>query len=96
MKLRYSPSSLADLESILHYISARSPQGAIKVKGRIRAIIDMIAMHPFTGTRTNDPAIRRFATSPYPYLIFYEITDAEIIIRYIRHDARNPDTMPRA
>ncbi len=30
MKLRYSPSSLADLESILDYISARSPQGDSK------------------------------------------------------------------
>ena len=96
MKLRYSPSSLADLDAILGYISTHSPQGAIKVKGRIRAIIDMIAAHPFVGTPTNDPAIRCILTSPYPYLIFYEVTDAEIIIRYVRHDARNPATMPRS
>ena len=96
MKLRYSPSSLADLDAILDYISAHSPQGASKVISRIRAITDMIAAHPFAGTPTNDPAIRRISASPYPYLIFYEITDVEIIIRYVRHDARNPATMPHA
>jgi toxin ParE1/3/4 len=58
MKLRYSPSSLADLDAILGYISTHSPQGAIKVKGRIRAIIDMIAAHPFSALR---PTIRPFA-----------------------------------
>jgi toxin ParE1/3/4 len=38
MKLRYSPSALADLEAILAYIAARSPQGANKVQARIRAV----------------------------------------------------------
>jgi len=31
MKLRYAPSALADLEAVLAYIEARSPQGARKV-----------------------------------------------------------------
>jgi hypothetical protein len=28
-------------------------------------------------------------TTPYPYLIFYEATDAEIIIHAVRHGARS-------
>src|SRR5439155_7978192 len=27
---------------------------------------------------TNDPAIRRMTTTPYPYLVFYEATENEI------------------
>jgi len=68
MRVRYTPSSLAELEEILDYIDAHSPQGALNVKTRIQAIVTLIAMHPFIGTVTNDPGIRRIATSPYPYL----------------------------
>jgi plasmid stabilization system protein ParE len=44
--------------------------------------------------RTEDPTIRRLATPPYPYLIFYEPADEEIIVHAIRHAARNPSDMP--
>jgi hypothetical protein len=32
------------------------------------------------GTRTDDPAISRMATPPFPYLVFYEATDDEFIL----------------
>jgi toxin ParE1/3/4 len=32
--------------------------------------------------------------TPYPYLVFYEATDAEIIIHAVRHAARDPSGMP--
>jgi toxin ParE1/3/4 len=44
--------------------------------------------------RTEDPTIRRINTSPYPYLIFYEATQDEIIIHAVRHSARDPSSMP--
>jgi toxin ParE1/3/4 len=33
---------------------------------------------------------------PYPYLIFYEATESEIIIHAVRHAARDPSSMPGA
>jgi plasmid stabilization system protein ParE len=69
MRLRYSPSALADLEAILAYIDARSPQGARKVQARIQAIMDLLLQFPMIGTRTDDLAIRRMTVSPLPYLI---------------------------
>jgi plasmid stabilization system protein ParE len=45
---------------------------------------------------TDDPTIRRIATTPYPYLIFYEATDAEIIIHAVRHGARDPSDNVRS
>ena len=77
MRLRYTLPALADLASILDYIADRSPQGAARIHIRIRAV-------------TDDPAIRRITTTPYPYLIFYEATEAEIIIHALRHGARDP------
>ena len=96
MRLRYTLPALADLNEVLDYIAARSPQGARRVQGRIQAIIDLLLVHPNIGTRTDDPAIRRMTIVPYPYLIFYEVTEAEIIIHAVRHAARDPSGMPGA
>lgn len=94
MKLRYTLPALADLEHILTYIECRSPQGASKVQARIKAVADLLARYPRIGTLTDDPAIRRMTTLPYPYLIFYEVTETEIIIHAVRHGARNPSGAP--
>jgi len=44
--------------------------------------------------RTDDPTIRRLVVTPYPYFVFYEVGDDEIIIHNVRHSARDPSTMP--
>ena len=94
MRLRYTLPALADLTAILDYIAAHSPQSARRVQTRIKTLTDLLLLHPYIGRRTNDPAIRRMAMTPYPYLVFYEITESEIIIHAIRHAARDPSEMP--
>jgi plasmid stabilization system protein ParE len=94
VRLRYTLPALADLDAILDYIAAQSPQGAKRVQARIQAIIDLLLTHPHMGVRTDDPTIRRLTTPPYPYLIFYEPTEMEIIIHAVRHAARDPSRMP--
>jgi toxin ParE1/3/4 len=96
MRLRYTRLALADLDSILDYIALRSPRGANHVHARIQAIIGLLLTHPHIGVQTDDDVIRRIATTPYPYLIFYEISGDEIIIHAVRHAARNPSDMPGA
>lgn len=94
MRLRYTRPALADLDAILDYVAARSPQGAGRVHARIESAINLLLSHPRIGASTEDPAIRRISVSPYPYLIFYEATASEIIIHAVRHAARNPSGMP--
>jgi toxin ParE1/3/4 len=89
MRLRYTVPALADLASILDYIADRSPRGAVRIHARIYAVVDLLLRHPLAGAVTDDPTIRRMTTIPYPYLIFYEATDAEIIIHAVRHGARD-------
>lgn len=96
VNLRYTLPALADLNSVLDYIAAQSPQGARRVQARIQAIIDLLLLYPAIGTRTDDPTIRRMTTSPYPYLIFYEATETEIIVHAVRHAARDTSSMPGA
>jgi toxin ParE1/3/4 len=90
MKLRYTLPALADLAAILEYIADRSPQGAARIHSRIRAVTDLLLRYPLAGAVTDDPTIRRLTTTPYPYLIFYETTDEEVIIHAVRHGARDP------
>jgi toxin ParE1/3/4 len=94
MRLRYTLPALADLDSILDYGAVHSPQGAVRIHARIAAIINLLRTRPRIGVQTEDPTIRRMNTSPYPYLIFYEATDDEIIIHAVRHGARAPSGMP--
>ena len=96
MRLRYTLPALADLADILDYIADRSPQGAARVHSRIRAVTDMLLRYPPAGAVTDDPAIRRLTTTPYPYLIFYEATGDEVIIHAVRHGARDPSDNSRS
>jgi toxin ParE1/3/4 len=94
VRVRYTLPALADLDTILDYITARSPQGAKRVRRRIHSVIALLAAFPFTGKRTDDVTIRRQAVRPFPYLVFYEVAPDEIIIHAVRHGARDPQTMP--
>jgi len=94
LKLRYTRPALSDLRNILDYVAAQSPHGARRVHARIKTIIDLLLLHPYLGRRTSDPTIRRLAATPYPYLIFYEISETEVIIHALRHAARDPSNMP--
>ena len=94
MRVRYTLPALADLDGILDYLAPRSPQGAARVHSRIKSFIGLLPTHPLIGTRTDDPTMRRLVVTPYRYLVFYEVTDDEIIIHNIRHSARNPASMP--
>ncbi len=94
MKLRYTLRAAEELDQVVSYIDKRSPQGAHHIKARIKAIIDLIALHPHAGQLTNTRRLRRVVVHPYPYLIFYAATDDEVVIHGVRHAARRPSSMP--
>ena len=79
---------------MLTYIAEHSPQGARRVQTRIRAITALLLLHPHSGRRTTNQRLRRITATPYPYVIFYEVTDEEVIIHAVRHGARDPASMP--
>ena len=92
MKVRYTQPAIRDLSSILDYLAERSPAGAKHVHRRIQLVIGLLPIHPHIGAPTENPTIRRLTALPYPYLIFYEVGDGEIIIHTIRHSSRHsPD-----
>ena len=96
MRVRFTPRALAELDGVLDYIAARSPQGAARVRDRVRAALAALSEQPGTGARTSNPRLRRLVLRPYPYLLFYEARDAEVVVIGLRHAARDPGTMPGA
>ena len=94
VRVRYTLPALNDLEAVLDYLASRSPQGATRVSARLKSLVELLPAHPRLGTRTDDAAIRHLVVTPYPYLIFYEVDEKEIIIHAIRHAGRNPASMP--
>jgi len=90
VKLRVTRRAATQIENALEYIAADSPQGADHVRGRIQALFQLLTQHPYAGQATDLPGVRRLTLSPYPYLIFYRITDREVIIQRMRHTSRLP------
>ena len=95
MKLRYTRRAAKELDQALAYIDVRSPQGAAHVKARIQAIADLIALHPHAGRLTSRHGLRRIVVQHYPYLIFYTVSENEIVIHGARHAARRPSSTPQ-
>ena len=93
MRLRYTRRAAKELDEVLSYIDERSPQGAANVKARIRAIVDLVALHPPAGRLTSRSGLRRIVVAPYPYLVFYTVSNDEVVIHGVRHAARRPSSM---
>jgi plasmid stabilization system protein ParE len=93
VKVRVTLPALADLDDIFDHFDARSPQGARRFQSRVKSLIGILPRHPFAGSRTDDSEIRRLVATPYPYCLFYETGDDEIIIHAFRHAARDPSSM---
>ena len=68
MRVRFTPQALAELDQVLSYVAARSPQGAQRVGDRVRAALDAMAEQPGIGARTTNPRLRRLVLRPYPSL----------------------------
>jgi plasmid stabilization system protein ParE len=90
VKLRYTKTALHQIEQALSFIRDRTPQGAARVAMRTETVLAVLLDYPHAGQRTDYHGVRRVALTPYPYVIFYRATPAEIIVMRFRHTARKP------
>jgi plasmid stabilization system protein ParE len=65
MRLQYRAQALADIDAIHRYLEERSPPGARSVLRAIYASIQLLAEHPLSYQRTDDPDIRVHAVQRY-------------------------------
>ena len=90
MRVRWSESSLSDIDEIFSYIHDHNRTAAVTVVERIKAVASLLQDFPEAGHLTDEPGVRMFPTVRYPYLVFYTINpdDAEIVILHVRHGAQ--------
>ncbi|HEX5232698.1 MAG TPA: type II toxin-antitoxin system RelE/ParE family toxin [Bradyrhizobium sp.] len=90
MKLRWSETALAEIDSIFSYISENNRSAAAAVVERIEGLATLLAEFPFVGHLTDEAPVRVLAVVRYPFLIFYTIDDAtdEIMVLHVRHAAQ--------
>jgi len=60
------------------------------MRERIQTLFLLLTQHPYAGQSTDLPGVRRLIVSPYPYLIFYRVTDNAVIVQRMRHASRQP------
>ena len=90
MRVRYSRRALADIVRIADYVREHNPRAAAAFQKRIRSSIEQLQLFPLLGRPTDDPDMRMFPIVRYPYLVFYELVDREIVVHHIRHARRKP------
>lgn len=88
MKVRFTATALRETEEIFSYISAYNPRAAIEMRERIESAAQRLSDEPFAGPRTDEPTVRRLTVRHSPYLIYYTLEQAEVIILHVRHGAR--------
>jgi toxin ParE1/3/4 len=88
MKVRYTDSALAEIDAILSHIAKDNPLAAEEVAAVLRASIARLLEYPRLAIQTDVPDVRVIPVLPYRYLIFYSSTRDSIVIRNVRHAAR--------
>ena len=87
MRITYAPRALRDVDEILAYVQQRSPSGAHNLSIAIERAIEMCALNPHIGVRTDRPHLYRWPLRRYRYAIYYRVIpneDAVEIARVIR------------
>jgi len=88
-RIRYTATALAELEDILTHIAQDNPSAALRVSVTILATIDRVAEFPHTAIETDVPEVRVAPALPYRYLVFFAVTKDALIVRNVRHSARD-------
>jgi plasmid stabilization system protein ParE len=90
MRVRFALSTIWELTEIGQYISARNPQGALRVEAAIRRAVASLETMQRRGRKQRQRAIRKIGVGKYPYNIFYHIDETQQIVTIIniRHAAR--------
>lgn len=89
MRVRYTARANRDLDDVLSYIATDNPAAAEAVGIAINATAARLQSFPLIGTETDARGIYMAIARPYRYLIFYRIDGERVIVRTIRHPARN-------
>jgi toxin ParE1/3/4 len=91
VRLEWSLAALFELDEVRHYIAARDPAAAERVKDRIVLAMELVGRRPYIGRAGRLPDTREFIFADIPYIGVYDIDeerDQETVLHVI-HTARD-------
>jgi plasmid stabilization system protein ParE len=88
MRVIFTPGARAQLKAIYDYIARDNEITAHAVVARIEYLADLLGQYPNIGFKLPHGRLRRFPVRPYPYLIYFEVTEERVRIIRVRHAAQ--------
>jgi addiction module RelE/StbE family toxin len=85
MNVRWSPTAIADLQSIRNYISQDNPGAAQKIATRIRQAAGQLCQFPLSGRAGRVPGTRELVITGTSYIAAYIVAGDEVQIAAILH-----------
>lgn len=89
MMIRYSARAIRNLDGIREYIEKDNPEMAWVVASFIRRSITVLNEWPHRGRATEKESIRRLVVTNYPYVVYYQIRDEDVLIVSVMHTAQD-------
>jgi len=89
LTVQLAPRAIADLDEIRAYLVARDRRAAERVRQRIEQAITTLSDFPKIGRPTHLAGVSVTSVLRYPYLVYYTVSDSELVIIHIRHAARD-------
>lgn len=93
MKLKLSPSALADFIEVAEYLLEHNPSTARMFADTLDSVFEHLKSHPEMGRPVNVRDMRVFTLTAFRHRIFYRVADDTLIVERIFHASRNPDTI---
>jgi addiction module RelE/StbE family toxin len=89
MKIQWSSTAVADLESIHEYIANDSPAAARRVAKRIKEGVNRLSNFPLSGRAGRVPETRELVVPGTSYIAAYTIQGDEVLIAAVLHGRQN-------
>jgi len=77
------------LQNIREYTAQHNKNAAPAVARQIRSTSELLARFPGLGRQTDIPGVRVFPIARYPYLIYHQMRENELIIIHVRDGRRD-------
>lgn len=88
MRLIRTATYHADLEAIVDYIAADSPQAALALWDEIETQVERLSDHPHSGRVGRVEGTRELVVARTPYIVGYAVREDAVVILRVLHGAQ--------
>lgn len=88
MKVRWTRTALANLDSLAEYIAQDNPRAAGRMVERIYSAVQNLVRHPAMGRPGRVPGTRELVVSGTSYIVPYRVKESTVEILRVFHAAR--------